>query len=129
MILFLLKGETMPTLTWFALEQFDKGTPEAKSAGQRLLDALPVGARFQVEGYWQEIEKVCQHRVEAEVERRPVNGLNIEHIGGAARCTLQSPDCLGLRYWLSGGPITAYGRCCLAGCPLATARMQEGGQP
>jgi hypothetical protein len=120
-----MKGENMPTITWFALEQFDKNTPEAKTAGQRLLDALPVGARFQVEAYWQEIEKVCQHRAEVEVTRRPVNGLNIEHIGGAARCLLQSPDHLGLRYLLSGGPVTAYGRCCLSGCPLGTDRMPE----
>jgi len=41
------------------------------------------------------------------------------------RCVLRSPDGLGLRYLLSGGPFTAYGPCLANCCP----RVHSGGQP
>ncbi|MBK8188851.1 MAG: hypothetical protein IPK79_00190 [Vampirovibrionales bacterium] len=112
----------MPTVAFIALEEFDRGNADA---AQALLESLRSPARFQIVGHWQEIRRNCQRRVTPEIERRRVNGLNVEASGAALdRCLLQSPDGLGLRWWLSGGSILAYGICTLANCPLAATQAE-----
>lgn len=108
----------MPTVTWIALEEFDRGNA---SAAQALLESLKAPARYQIEGHWSEIRQFCQRRIEPQPERRRVNGLNVEASGASlSRCLLQSPDGLGMRWYASGGSVLAYGVCCRENCPLAT---------
>lgn len=112
----------MPTITFIALEEFDRGNT---AAAQALLESLKAPARFQIVGHWQEIRRNCQRRVTPETERRRVNGLNVEASGAVLdRCLLQSPDGLGLRWLLSGGDMRAYGACCQDNCPLATKKAE-----
>lgn len=112
----------MPTITFIALEQFDRGNT---AAAQALLESLKAPARWQIIGHWAEIRHYCLRRMTPEAERRPVNGLCIEASGAALdRCSLQSPDGLGLRWLLSGGDMRAYGACCQDNCPLATKKAE-----
>lgn len=60
----------------------------------------------------------CPDRRQPDLERRPVNGLNVEIGTPLARCMRQSPDGRGAVWVLSGGSILAYGVCCRASCPL-----------
>ncbi len=75
----------MVTYCWIAFEQLDKGD---KHGFQKMMDEMPAGARWQLaNGYFEEVQKVCCHRVDAEPSRRPVNGLNIEWSFEAKRCS------------------------------------------
>jgi hypothetical protein len=113
----------MVTYCWIAFEQLDKGD---KTGFQRMMDEMPEGARWQLaNGYFEDVQKVCAHRIEAEPARRPVNGLNVEWSFEHKRCLRQSPDGRGLAYWASGGDIAAYGACCLANCPIGRNVPQE----
>jgi len=64
----------------------------------------------------------CPYRKVPELQRRPVNGLNIEIGQGRNRCILQKPahwpDGSVLRWLGSGGSITVFGICCAVHCPL-----------
>lgn len=111
----------MPTLTYTALTEFDRGNA---SHAQAMLENLTASARWQIAGHWPEIRRHCLRRVAPQIERRSVNGLSVEASGASLdRCTLQSPDGRGLRWLLSGGDVRAYGACCLERCPLATSEV------
>ena len=64
----------------------------------------------------------CPHRVQPELERRPVNGLCVEIGQPAARCTLKTPEewqgrepkegsSLATRWLWSGGSPLVFGCC------------------
>jgi len=113
----------MVTYCWIAFEQLDKGD---ERGFQKMMDEMPTGARWQLEnGYFEDVQKVCMHRVNMEPVRRPVNGLNVEWGFELKRCLRQSPDGRGLAYWASGGDAIAYGPCCLVNCPIGKAQATE----
>ncbi len=65
----------------------------------------------------------CPNRVEAELERRPVNGLNVEIGAPAPRCKLRTPEHwpegVGAARWLaSGGSALVLAPCSGGPCPL-----------
>lgn len=73
---------------------------------------------------WGEYSEGCLAKQTPPLERRPVNGLNIEIGQPMPRCTLQPPDGRGITRdgstlaWLhSGGSLLAYGRCTRDTCP------------
>lgn len=74
--------------------------------------------KYQMEIWWDVFEKFCLYRLTEGVVPRPVNGLNIEIGAPLPRCSALSPDGLGLRWYMSGGPISAYGVCCRKNCTL-----------
>jgi hypothetical protein len=66
----------------------------------------------------------CEHKIKAQpIERRPVNGLNIEPIEPQPRCRLKTPehwndrDPLAARWLCSGGSPLVLGWCS-GNCPL-----------
>lgn len=61
--------------------------------------------------------ETCRSRLEPSLERRRVNGLNIEIGSTLPRCTRKSPDDRGLVWLLSGGSPLAYGHCTPSACP------------
>ena len=65
--------------------------------------------------------KPCRYRIDLELPRRPVNGLNIEIGAPASRCTLKPPahwpDGMVLRWLASGGEALVLGKC-TGNCPL-----------
>jgi hypothetical protein len=74
-------------------------------------------------GHWAELAKHCCNRVEPELLRRPVNGLNIEIGAPQPRCLFRSPDGRGftknggsLDWYLSGGSVLDYGHCQQSEC-------------
>lgn len=61
--------------------------------------------------------KPCRSLLEPSLERRRVNGLNIEIGTPLLRCSRKSPDGRGLAWLLSGGSMLAYGHCNPNICP------------
>jgi hypothetical protein len=66
----------------------------------------------------------CPHRIEAAVERRPANALNIEIGSPSPRCKLKKPDhwpenSTAERWLWSGGSSFVFGLCS-ADCPLTS---------
>lgn len=73
---------------------------------------------------WGRFSEGCTAGLEAPLERRPANALNIEIGAPSRRCSMQPPDGRGvtrdgstLDYLRSGGSVLAYGRCEKAQCP------------
>ena len=65
----------------------------------------------------------CPNRTTMTLERRPVNGLNIEIGQGCDRCKARTPDHwpahMGALRWLaSGGSALVFGACEASACPL-----------
>ena len=81
-------------------------------------DQLQRVPRYQLEIWWDVFEPYCRFRLQAGIPPRPVNGLNVEIGSPLPRCSNLDPDGLGLRYFLSGGAISAYGICCRKDCIL-----------
>lgn len=116
----------MPSYCWIALEHLDAGD---KRSFQQMIDEMPPGARWQLEaGYFDEISRHCAHRIQDVQSRRPGNVMTFEGSWNSPRCLRQSPDGRGAIYWLSGGDAVAYGRCCLANCPLGRSGEESGVQ-
>lgn len=67
----------------------------------------------------------CRFRVEAPLERRPANALNLEIGQPAARCTLRYPehwpDGMVLRWLGSGGSPLVLGVCAGSALPVCAA--------
>jgi len=76
-----------------------------------LLDSVPAWQWRAPGGWWPELSAHCQNRIDPTVERRRCNGLNVEISAPSPRCLRRSPDGLGLRWFMSGGSVLAYGIC------------------
>jgi hypothetical protein len=102
----------MITGMFTACQLFDSGREDEANA---LMRSVPL---FQLEAYWEEVQRMCDQRRESKVAPRPVNGFNVETSKAADRCLSQSPDGRGLIYLQSGGSLLAYGVCCSSKCPI-----------
>lgn len=68
--------------------------------------------------HWPVFNLFCPSRLEPSVQKG-VNALRIEsNYFPSPRCKRLSPDDRGIVWYLSGGAIEAYGRCCVSACPL-----------
>ncbi len=77
---------------------------------------------------WDSISAQCSHRLSAPLERRPVNGLNVEPIQPQDRCIELPPSHwpntgMALRWLASGGSALVFGRCRPTACPLGLGRV------
>ena len=75
--------------------------------------------------WWPELATHCPNRIEPEIERRPVNGLNIEIGSPQPRCSHRSPDGRGLAWLVSGGSVLAYGCCEQRQCPRVGGQVED----
>ena len=103
--------------TWMGhlLSYLDAGTIDKARVNAEVHGGLVP--RFQIDAYWDDVEKLCSQRVQLPVPRG-VNAHNTEPQQPAPRCLYRSPDGRGLAWRNSGGSVLAYGRCCKAWCPL-----------
>jgi len=65
----------------------------------------------------------CKYRLSKSIDKRPVNGLNIEIGSYSDRCSLKTPDhwpesATAARWLLSGGDIFVFGLCQKSSCGL-----------
>lgn len=83
------------------------------------IDEVPAWQWAVPGGFWPELALLCPDRRQPALERRPVNGLNVEVGEPQARCMRRCPDGRGAAWVLSGGSLLDYGVCCQASCPRA----------
>ncbi len=103
----------MITILGMALDLAEKG--EIQKANDLLWYHTPI---WQIKANWEDVQEICDQGITPSLERRRCNGLNIEIGFPLRRCLMRSPDGLGLRWYLSGGSVTAYGICEKKNCPL-----------
>ncbi len=105
----------MPSLAGHLLAYLDEH-PGCR-APDKAFDEIPA---FQWEIYFADLAPLCPSRIEGERRGLQRNALRVELLpSGDPRCAKQSPDGRGRAWLWSGGSPTAYGPCCLTGCPRA----------
>lgn len=111
----------MITAVYIYIDAVNSASPRARLVARDWLDHIPA---WQVRAVFDDFSAACLNRCESALERRPVNGLNVEIGTPAPRCTLQPPEHWGdgasVTRWLgSGGSPLVLGACQVASCPRA----------
>ena len=98
--------------------------------GHVSLDDLAAIPQAQWRIWFSELSAICPAQLNAGIERRRANALNVEIGQPMPRCSLLSPDGRGLRWLHSGGSVLAYGCCEQNKCeyirPIDTIIRPEG---
>jgi len=112
-------------------EKFVSRSPMRAAAGWHQINMQEMRRSNQSgKAAWTADVRECPNRIEPELPRRPVNGLNVEVGPPAPRCRRKLPKhwkgVTAARWLLSGGSPLVFGRCS-SSCPSGCLNQRQGG--